>query len=202
VRPSAATGIVTKNILPAEDPPRREKKDWYRIKYRDEVSSTHRAAFRSALSWGYCAICLDPGDVSGRKLTFLIFRQLVYRWASCPLGAEVSICVQRTAVRGDCARAKFFRSIGGLMNQRIAVGLAMVAGIAIAGIAVGSLNAQGKSPGAYAIIDISEVSVPDLIKQIVEKAGPAAASAGDVDKAKAWYGSPAQKKSTQLPTKR
>jgi uncharacterized protein (DUF1330 family) len=106
------------------------------------------------------------------------------------------------------------------MNQHIAVGLAMVAGIAIGGIAVGGLHAQGKSPGAYAILDISEITAPDLIKEIVAKAGPAITSAGgqtivrtnniipllgtppkrvviltfdSVDRAKAWYESPAQK---------
>jgi uncharacterized protein (DUF1330 family) len=106
------------------------------------------------------------------------------------------------------------------MNQRIAVGLAMVAGIAIGGIAVGGLQAQSKSPGAYAIIDISEITAPDLIKEIVAKAGPAVATAGgqyiartsnitpllgtppkrlviiafdNVDKAKTWYESPVQK---------
>lgn len=106
------------------------------------------------------------------------------------------------------------------MNQRIAVGLAIMAGATIGGITVGGLYAQGKSPGAYAILDISEVTAPDLIKQIVEKAGPAVTSAGgqyivrtsnitpllgtppkrvvvlafdNVDKAKAWYESPAQK---------
>jgi uncharacterized protein (DUF1330 family) len=108
----------------------------------------------------------------------------------------------------------------GLMNKRIAVGLGILAGAAIGGITVGGLYAQSKSPGAYAIIDISEITAPDLIKQIVEKAGPAVASAGgqyivrtsnitpllgtppkrvvilafdSVDKAKAWYESPTQK---------
>jgi uncharacterized protein (DUF1330 family) len=106
------------------------------------------------------------------------------------------------------------------MNQRIAAGLAMLAGAAIGGIAVGGLHAQGKSPGAYAILDISEITAPGLIKEIVSKAGPAITTAGgqtivrtsnitpllgpppkrvvvlafdSVEKAKAWYESPAQK---------
>jgi uncharacterized protein (DUF1330 family) len=111
------------------------------------------------------------------------------------------------------------------MDQRIAVGLAMLAGVAIGGLAIGGLHAQGKSPGAYAILDISEVTAPDLLKEIVAKAAPAVTSAGgqylartnnitplfgtapkrfviiafdNVDKAKAWYDTPAQKEVNDL----
>jgi uncharacterized protein (DUF1330 family) len=105
------------------------------------------------------------------------------------------------------------------MKQYIVLGLAVLAGAAIGATAINGLNAQGKAPGAYAVVDISEVTDPELMKQLGPKAGPAAASAGghyivrtdnvvsldgtapkrfvviafdNIDKAKAWYASPAQ----------
>jgi uncharacterized protein (DUF1330 family) len=81
------------------------------------------------------------------------------------------------------------------------------------------LHAQGKAPGAYAILDVSEILDPAVAPQIVAKAVPAAKAAGgqylattgkitalsgdppkrvaivafdSVDQAKAWYNSPAQ----------
>jgi uncharacterized protein (DUF1330 family) len=59
------------------------------------------------------------------------------------------------------------------MNQRIALGLAMLAGAAIGAAAVNGLNAQTKAPGAYAGVDISEVTNPDEFKTLLPKAGPA-----------------------------
>ena len=106
------------------------------------------------------------------------------------------------------------------MKQYIVLGLAVLAGVAIGATAINGLNAQGKAPGAYAVVDISEVTDPELMKQLGPKAGPAATSAGghyivrtdnvvsldgtapkrfvviafdNIDKAKAWYASPAQK---------
>lgn len=105
------------------------------------------------------------------------------------------------------------------MNRHVGLGLAIVAGFALGATAIGTLNAQGKGPGAYVIVDIADVSNPDTYKQASAKAGPAIASAGgaflartddvvalegtapkriivigfdSVDKAKAWYASPAQ----------
>jgi uncharacterized protein (DUF1330 family) len=105
------------------------------------------------------------------------------------------------------------------MNQRIALGLAMLAGAAFGAVAISGLNAQNKAPGAYAVIDISEVSNPDLFKTLLPKAGPANDAFGgkfiirtenisaldgtppkrfvviafdSVEKAKAWDHSPAQ----------
>ena len=105
------------------------------------------------------------------------------------------------------------------MNRHVGLGLAIVAGLALGATAIGTLNAQGKGPGAYVIVDIADVSNPDTYKQASAKAGPAIASAGgaflartddvvalegtapkriivigfdSVDKAKAWYASPAQ----------
>jgi len=106
------------------------------------------------------------------------------------------------------------------MNQRIALGLAMLAGVAIGAAAVSELNAQNKAPGAYAVIDISEISNPDLFKTLLSKAeAPVTAFGGkfvvrtekitaidgtppkrfvvigfdSMEKAKAWSASPAQK---------
>jgi uncharacterized protein (DUF1330 family) len=115
------------------------------------------------------------------------------------------------------------------MHQRIALGLAMLAGVAIGAGAVNGLHAQGKSPGAYAILDISEVTDPELLRQqIVPKAAPTVTAGGghyivrtdkitpllgtppkrvvviafdSVDKAKAWYESPAQKEVNVLAEK-
>ena len=105
------------------------------------------------------------------------------------------------------------------MKNLAAVGLAIITGFALGATAIGTLNAQGKGPGAYVIVDIADVSNPDTYKQASAKAGPAIASAGgaflartddvvalegtapkriiiigfdSVDKAKAWYASPAQ----------
>jgi uncharacterized protein (DUF1330 family) len=105
------------------------------------------------------------------------------------------------------------------MKRAILVGLAMLAGGAIGATAVNGLHAQGKAPGAYAILDISEVVDPGLLKQIVVKAAAPVKAAGgqylartdsvvsltgtppkrvvilsfdNVEQAKAWYNSSAQ----------
>jgi uncharacterized protein (DUF1330 family) len=106
------------------------------------------------------------------------------------------------------------------MNRTIALGLAMLAGGAIGATSVNGLRAQGKAPGAYAVIDISAVTNPDVFKTIGAKAGPAMTAAGgkyimrtdkvlgldgtppkrfvviafdSIDQAKAWNASAAQK---------
>ena len=111
------------------------------------------------------------------------------------------------------------------MNRSIALGLAMLAGVAIGATAVNGLHAQGKSPGAYAIIDISEVTKPDVFKTLLPKAGPASDAFGgkyiirtdkitsldgpppkrfvvvgfeSVEKAQAWNKSPAQQEVDKL----
>ena len=105
------------------------------------------------------------------------------------------------------------------MNRLATIGLALIVGAAVGATAVTRLQAQSKSPGAYAIVDISEITNPEVMKQLGPKAGPAAAAAGgkfivrtenisaldgtppkrfvvigfdSMDKAKAWYTSPAQ----------
>ena len=59
------------------------------------------------------------------------------------------------------------------MYRPIALGLAMLAGGAIGAVAVNGLHAQGKAPGAYAVVDISAITNPDLFKTLLPKAGPA-----------------------------
>ena len=64
------------------------------------------------------------------------------------------------------------------MNRSIALGLAMLAGGAIGATAVSALQAQGKAPGAYAVIDISAITNPDVFKTVIAKAGPAMQETG------------------------
>jgi len=105
------------------------------------------------------------------------------------------------------------------MNRLTALGLTLLAGVAIGATAVGGLHAQGK-PGVYAVVDIAEITDPDTFKTLGPKAGPAMAGLGgqfivrtenitaasgtppkrfvvigfdSLDKAKAWAASPAQK---------
>jgi len=111
------------------------------------------------------------------------------------------------------------------MNRLVAMGLAMLAGFALGATAVNNLSAQSKSPGAYAILDISEITDAEIFKQLLSKAIASVTSAGgqyivrtdkitplsgtppvravviafdSVDKAKAWYASPAQKEVNAL----
>jgi uncharacterized protein (DUF1330 family) len=108
------------------------------------------------------------------------------------------------------------------MNRHISMGLAMGASALFGAAAVSGLNAQGKPPGAYAIVDISEMTDPNLFReQLLPKVTPAmlAASGGhylvrtdkvsardgtpparfviiafdSMDKANAWATSPSQK---------
>jgi uncharacterized protein (DUF1330 family) len=114
------------------------------------------------------------------------------------------------------------------MNQRIALGLGMLAGVAIGATAVNGLHAQSKAPGAYAVIDISEISNPDVFKTLLPKTGPSTDAFGgknviltenivgldgtppkrfvviafdSMEKAKAWDSSPAQREIAGIRTK-
>ena len=49
----------------------------------------------------------------------------------------------------------------------------MLAGIVIGATAVSGLYARGKGPGAYAIVDISEITDPAAFKTLLPKAGQA-----------------------------
>ena len=106
------------------------------------------------------------------------------------------------------------------MKTRYVTLLSLLAGAAIGALSVGGLYAQTKSPGAYVIVDISQVNNPDGFKQLFPKAPPAVAAFDgqfltrtekitaldgtppkrfviigfeSVDKAKAWDASAAQK---------
>ena len=115
------------------------------------------------------------------------------------------------------------------MNHRLALGLTLLAGVAIGAFAVNSLNAQGKPPGAYAVVDISEIMDQKTFDQIPAKATPASLEAlggkyvirtnnltsldgtapkrlvviafDSVEKAKAWNNSPVQKEINDLRNK-
>lgn len=115
------------------------------------------------------------------------------------------------------------------MKQRMALGLAMLAGAAFGAAAVDGLNAQNKAPGAYAVIDISEITDSEIFtRQLLPKAVPPVAAFGgqfivrtenivgldgaapkrfviigfdSVDKAKAWDNSPAQREIDALRAK-
>jgi uncharacterized protein (DUF1330 family) len=104
------------------------------------------------------------------------------------------------------------------MKTASSVGLAMRAGAAFGALAVSGLHAQGK-PGAYAVIDITEINDPDTFETLLRKAAAARAvfggqflirtenfraldgtppkrfivlGFGSVDKAKAWHASAGQ----------
>jgi uncharacterized protein (DUF1330 family) len=63
------------------------------------------------------------------------------------------------------------------MKIHYTVALAMLAGFGLGAAAVNGLNAQGK-PGAYNVIDISEITDPDSFKQVGPKAAASATAAG------------------------
>jgi uncharacterized protein (DUF1330 family) len=105
------------------------------------------------------------------------------------------------------------------MKRYVSLGMAMLVGTAIGAAAVNGLQAQGKAPGAYAIVDISAINNPELFKTLLPKIAAANAAFDgknvaatenivalegtppkrfaivafdSMDKAKGWYNSPAQ----------
>jgi uncharacterized protein (DUF1330 family) len=65
-----------------------------------------------------------------------------------------------------------------VMRKFFALGLAMLVGAAGGAAAVSGLNAQTKAPGAYAVIDISEVTNPETFKALLAKAEAPVLAAG------------------------
>jgi uncharacterized protein (DUF1330 family) len=105
------------------------------------------------------------------------------------------------------------------MNRSSTLGLGMFLGASLGAAAVKGLQAQGKTPGAYAILDVSEVVDAAAVKSIVAKAIASVKAGGgeylartdkitglsgeppkrvviiafdSMDQAKSWYNSPAQ----------
>jgi uncharacterized protein (DUF1330 family) len=105
------------------------------------------------------------------------------------------------------------------MRSLYTVALAMLAGLAIGAAGSDRLSAQGKAPGAYAVIDISEISDLNVFKTLIPKTAASNAAFNGhtiaqtetiaaldgtppkrfviiafdgIDRAKAWYASAAQ----------
>jgi len=64
------------------------------------------------------------------------------------------------------------------MKTQVTVALAMLAGVGIGAVGIHGVDAQGKAPGAYAVIDISAITDAEMFKKIGPIAGPAATNAG------------------------
>jgi uncharacterized protein (DUF1330 family) len=111
------------------------------------------------------------------------------------------------------------------MKTRYAVVLSMIAGAALGAASVGGLYAQGNAPGAYVVIDISEIKDPALFKTILARPSASTAPFGgynvirtekieplhgtppkrfvviafdNADKAKAWDASAGGKETTAI----
>jgi uncharacterized protein (DUF1330 family) len=56
------------------------------------------------------------------------------------------------------------------MTRLAFTGIGMLAGILIGAAAVGGLNAQNASPGAYAVVDIAEINDPATFVTLLPKA--------------------------------
>jgi uncharacterized protein (DUF1330 family) len=105
------------------------------------------------------------------------------------------------------------------MHRYLALGLGMLSGAVLGAAAVNGLRAQDKAPGAYAVLDVSEIVDPTMMQEIVAKAAPSVKAGGgrylartdkitalsgtppkrvvilafdSVEQAKAWYNSPEQ----------
>ena len=55
------------------------------------------------------------------------------------------------------------------MSRYIIPGMTLLAGVAIGAVAVGGLHAQGKAPGVYAVVDISEITNPEGFKVVTQR---------------------------------
>ena len=64
------------------------------------------------------------------------------------------------------------------MKTRYTVVLSMAAGAVLGAVSVGGLYAQGKAPGAYVVIDISEIKDPEVFKTLYGRGGSLAPFGG------------------------
>ena len=64
------------------------------------------------------------------------------------------------------------------MRSRLALTLAMLAGFALGAVVVQSVHAQRSGPGAYAIIDITEVTSPQGLNEALAKLPASVAAFG------------------------
>ncbi len=64
------------------------------------------------------------------------------------------------------------------MRSRLALILALLAGFGLGAVAVQSVQAQRSGPGAYAIIDITEVNSPQSLNEALAKLAPSVAAFG------------------------
>src|SRR5215831_20222564 len=64
------------------------------------------------------------------------------------------------------------------MKIRYTVVLSMLAGAALGAVSVGGLYAQGKAPGAYVVVDISEIKDPEAFKGVLGRGGSLAPFGG------------------------
>src|ERR1043166_5626290 len=58
-----------------------------------------------------------------------------------------------------------------LMKTRYTIVLSMAAGAVLCAVSVGGLYAQGKAPGAYVVIDISEIKDAEVFKSVLGRGG-------------------------------
>jgi uncharacterized protein (DUF1330 family) len=65
-----------------------------------------------------------------------------------------------------------------LMKTRYSVVLSLAAGAVLGAASVGGLYAQGKAPGAYVVIDISEIKDPEAFKGALGRGGSLAPFGG------------------------
>ncbi len=64
------------------------------------------------------------------------------------------------------------------MRSQFALGLAMLAGFGLGAFAVQGLHAQGSSPGAYAIVNITQINDPTTFKTLLAKEATAVTANG------------------------
>jgi hypothetical protein len=64
------------------------------------------------------------------------------------------------------------------MRQYFGLTVGMFAGVVIGAGFIGGINAQTKGPGAYAVVDLSEISNRDVFQTLFPKADSAMAASG------------------------